>query len=403
MEDHNAGVQSQNMTIQSGKPELTNKDSRLVGVSSAGIRAIMYQLTSLYLRTPPAKLFRPTRVDYMAVTRLYVHGSLKDQKNRPWSLYKNSSLATLITAIKKFGWRFIPESVLPPLIANSATGIVLYTSYLMSLQYFNDDKKNFLQNPSPFDTLRAGFVAGTFQSLAAAPIDAIYARSTANEILKGKHNNLWVFGLAKLKEIGVSGVFAGYGLSFLKESIGFAIYFCAFETIKNQIFSNTKNSFITYKYYRDSLLNGNELSRDDYQLEYEKIHKFRLLKTSYTFMAGIFASFTLHFIQYPINKIQNILFSRLEALDVFNHKDMKSGKSSKIFTVYYNSYMNTLDYILYMKSSSSLSWYEWLYKGFKTHALSTIPSTTIGLLTLEVLRNRLASEADDFFTDERFE
>lgn len=352
----------------------------------------MYQVTSLYLRTPPAKLFRPTRVDYMAISRIFVHGQDAQKKYARYNFYRDSSLGVLISAVRKFGWRFIPERVLPPLLANSATGFVLYTSYLASLQHFNGYKTNFLENPSPWDTLRAGFVAGTFQSIAAAPIDAIYSRSTASELLKGEHQSLWKFGVNKLREIGFSGVFAGYGLSFVKESFSFALYFSTFETIKNQVYRMTRDSLIGYYFYKERIVTMNfQLDQDEFVKQCKEEKRFRVLRTTFIFIAGITASLCLHLVQYPISKIQNIHLQRLEAFDYFN--TMKS--SSRLMTIYYNTYIDTMEHILFIQLNSKLSWSQWLYKGFGRHALSSIPSTTLGLVVLEALRTKLADEIGD--------
>ena len=95
--------------------------------------------------------------------------------------------------------------------------------------------------------MRAGFVAGTVQSLAAAPVDAIYTRLTVLEMLEGNHDNLWKFGFNKLKEIGLIGVFAGYGFSLIKESFGFAFYFSTFEIVKTQGYNLTYRLIMYYK------------------------------------------------------------------------------------------------------------------------------------------------------------
>ena len=100
---------------------------------------------------------------------------------------------------------------------------------------------------APIDTWRAGFVAGAVQSLAAAPVDAIYTRLTVAEMLEGSHENLWVFGFNKLREIGLIGVFAGYGFSLVKESFGFAFYFLTFEIIKTQGYNLTYKLINYYK------------------------------------------------------------------------------------------------------------------------------------------------------------
>ena len=54
---------------------------------------------------------------------------------------------------------------------------------------------------APIDTWRAGFVAGAVQSLAAAPVDAIYTRLTVAEMLEGSHENLWVLDLINYEKL----------------------------------------------------------------------------------------------------------------------------------------------------------------------------------------------------------
>lgn len=288
----------------------------------------------------------------MAITRIFVE---PNPNNKYW---KNSSLGILVQAIKKYGWNFIPEKVLPPLFANSLTGVVLYTSYLSALDH---------ENVTVWNTFKAGWIAGSCQSLVAAPIDAIYLRSSTNEILNGKHNNLWQFSWMKLKQIGFIGVFAGFGLSLVKESIGFAFYFSIFESIKNQGFQLTKDLILSY----DNLFKRKEN------------HDFKFLKTIYIFVGGITASFTLLSLQYPISKFQNLHYSRLEAFDLFN-------KNKNWFRLYYHSYLDSFDHLIFIRKNSKLSWFNYLYKGFKLQLLNSLPGMVGGLITLEILRTNLA-------------
>lgn len=297
--------------------------------------------------------------------------------------------------IKRYGWRFFPDRVLPPLIANSATGMVLYTSYLVSLQNLNDQRRDVLVEPRVWDTFRAGFFAGGMQSLAAAPIDAIYARSSANELLSGENENLWKFAVKKLRDIGFSGVFAGYGLSFLKESIGFSVYFCTFETLKNQGFAFTRNRMLEYRYYKKLMFDRDfHMSKEEYmRREVKESSKFRLLKTSFVFFGGITATLSLLSLQYPITKFQNIHYSRLEAYDIFNSaraiapNDRQARKL--LFKRYYNTYLDSFDHLMFIQSKSKLSWFDWMYKGFRRHLLSSVPGMVGGLVALEVLRSNL--------------
>ena len=41
----------------------------------------------------------------------------------------------VINVVRKQGWKFIPDQILPPLIANS-TGVILYATYLTTLDYY---------------------------------------------------------------------------------------------------------------------------------------------------------------------------------------------------------------------------------------------------------------------------
>lgn len=102
-----------------------------VSLSSAGIRALIYQISAIYLRTP-IKLFKPSRFDYMVYVREQANRHF-GLPSKPYKFYTHSSLAMLINVTKREGWRFIPDHLLPPLLANSATGFILYGTYLTTL------------------------------------------------------------------------------------------------------------------------------------------------------------------------------------------------------------------------------------------------------------------------------
>lgn len=50
----------------------------------------------------------------------------------------------------------------------------------------------------------------------AAPLDALQTRADVNEMLEGQHRSIWRYAIHKLHEIGLRGVFAGYGFSLAK-------------------------------------------------------------------------------------------------------------------------------------------------------------------------------------------
>lgn len=313
--------------------------------------------------------------------------------SKPYRFHTHSSFALLINVIKREGWRFIPENILPPLLANSATGIILYGTYLTSLDAFAG-KKRLVYDYSPIDTWRAGFVAGAMQSLAAAPLDAIYSRLSTAEMISGKHENLWKYGFLKLREIGLSGIFAGYLFSLVKESFGFAFYFCTFELIKNRGYNLTyrvmnKAHELKSHFWRIVTFSWSTPAKPP------PTKTTKILKSTFILLAGASAAFSLLAVQYPLTKIQKIHFHRLEALDIYNSATNPSRKKP-FFKVYYNSYLDTYNQVLKNKRKANTTWFSLAYKGFARNALTTIPATSVGLLIFEIMRTRLAESIEPY-------
>lgn len=367
-----------------------------VSLSTAGMRAVVAQIQALYLRTP-IKLFRPSRFDYLVYVR-----ELADKhtniRSKPYRFHTHSTLGMLVNVVKKEGWRFIPDQMLPPLLANSATGVILYGSYLTALDRFSGKdsaKKHQDFYYSPVDTWRAGFVAGAMQSLAAAPVDAIYTRLTTAELISGEHQNLWRYGWSKLAEVGVAGVFAGYGFLLIKESIGFAFYFSTFELIKTRGYNLTYRTIAAYRRLKISLSKffsfgkGALPETDARLLRQEQNRLTKILKSTFILLAGASAAFLLLAVQYPITKVQKIHLARLETLDIY-----LSAKRLRPRHVYYRSYIDTYHQVLKMKAKANTTWLDLAYKGFVRNALTSIPATSVGLLVFEIMRTRLAENLD---------
>lgn len=392
---------------RSSDDEFVRRDkasNQKVSLSTAGIRAVLYQLQALYMRTP-VKLFRPSRFDYMVYVRELAnkHDNIH---SKPYKFRTHSTLGMLHSVIKKEGWKFIPDQVLPPFIANSATGIILYGSYLTALDYFdknrdqlNLNRKDYYYPPS--DTWRAGFVAGAMQSLAAAPVDAIFTRLSMAEVMSGKHQNLWVFGWEKLKEVGFIGVFAGYGFSLIKESLGFAFYFSTFEIVKTRGYSLTYRVISSYRRFKQKLrdkfsfihMSSKNQETDAQLLRFEQNRLMKILKSSFILLAGASAAFSLLAVQYPISKVQKIHLHRLEALDIYSATMHKQQR--RFFKIYYNSYVDTFQHCIAIKRKSKQTWFKLAYKGFARNALTTIPATSVGLLVFEIMRTRLSDNIDE--------
>lgn len=404
----NENPQYQSISNDLSAPPLFDQktSNNAVSISSAGVRALFLQLQTLYLRTP-VKLFRPSRFDYMVYVREQV--SLKsDILSKPYRFHTHSGLALLTRAVRDNGWKFIPDHILPPLIANSATGLILYTTYLNTLDVF-DSRRH--KNDAPhsrnhkvyatWDTWRAGFIAGAVQSFVAAPLDAIYSRLTLSDRLEGKHTAWWNYVAYKLKQIGVVGVFAGFGFSLIKESVGFAFYFSTFELVKTRGYNTTYNvisqyrklrayirSFFGYSDMLDMLVNPEIISLEQKRLT-------RILKSSFILIAGASAALSLLAVQYPLSKVQQIHFGRLELLDQLNLASTSTNLNSLLGRFYPHSYIDTYHRVQAIKRRSKLSWTNLAYRGFARNALTMIPSTSVGLLVFEIMRTKLADSLEE--------
>lgn len=168
------------------------------------------------------------------------------QANEAWS-WRMSTPGLLTHAVKTYGWGFIPNQIIPPMVANVGSvssglkadpntifagpliclsvGAVLYTSYLQILgtlhQPSSQSTKRIFPPPPIQATLTAGLAAGAIQSVIAAPLDALQVRFRTSDIVEGRYRTMWHYGYRKLSDIGVRGIFAGWSLSLVKDSVGY--------------------------------------------------------------------------------------------------------------------------------------------------------------------------------------
>lgn len=94
-------------------PQQPNK-APATGVQAAGMRAVAARMVAFYFRAPVKAFFRG-RIDYMGYARAinpYVAANAK------WS-WRMTTPAVLAHAVRTEGWGFIPNQVLPPLMANT--------------------------------------------------------------------------------------------------------------------------------------------------------------------------------------------------------------------------------------------------------------------------------------------
>lgn len=306
-----------------------------------------------------------------------------------------TSPALLAHAIKTYGWGFIPNQVLPPLLANTAVGAVLYTSYLTTLGQLHEPSSRATKRvypPPPLTTaFEAGFLAGTVQSLVAAPLDALQVRFHASEMMQGKYHNMWQYAFSKTRDIGVRGIFAGYSLSFLRDSIGFGAFFAAFEFVKGQCFY----SFVSkvYGFYdKLSLFQKSKIAGQEKTPGRPEIKPHYMLEPTFILLAGAAASIAQSVIQHPITHIQDVHYGRLEWVDAHPHAQPRAAKSSTL-RMYGNAYRKTFkECAVLARKAGGLR--RWLYSGFLMNTLRQVPSTSAGLIVFEVLRRKYAMDEE---------
>ena len=303
-----------------------------------------------------------------------------------------SAPGLLTHAVRTYGWNFIPNHVLPPMLANVGVGAVLYTSYLQILGSLHPASSQSLKRvyppPPPLATLAAGSLAGGIQSIIAAPLDALSVRFRTSDILKKRYKDMWQYSSQKLREIGPRGIFAGWSLNFVKDGVGYGLFFTTFEYIKAQAYYK----FITM-YYGD--LRGDLLS----PLLKPNIHEIGavdIIKPHYaiepTFLglAGIAASFAQQSISHPLSRVQDIHYRSLDFLD---RQARIQQPRREMLRTYYNAYEKTIE-LCAARAVKTGGWRKWLYKGFWWNSIKQVPSTAAGLVIFEMVRKRYGNEAE---------
>ncbi|KAL5336159.1 mitochondrial carrier domain-containing protein [Aspergillus crustosus] len=198
---------------------------------------------------------------------------------------------------------------------------------------------------------------------------------------------MWHYGQHKLKQIGLRGIFAGWSLSFLRDSLGSAVFFACFEYIKSQAYY----SFIT-SYYgslrpkEDTHVQSTQSSDRDVPM----IRPHYGLEPCFLMFAGLVASMAQQTIHYPLVAVQNIHVARLEYLD---HQATLRPSNKQMLQIYYSAYRETYRRCK-RRTARSGGWHKWLYRGFLGNALRQVPSTSAGLVIFELVRRRYANMAD---------
>lgn len=226
------------------------------------------------------------------------------------------------------------------------------------------------------------------RSIVAAPLDALSVRFRTSDVISGRYKTMWQYGQSKLREIGPRGVFAGWSLSLVKDSFGYAAFFATFEYVKAQAYYG----FVA-KYYGD--LQGNLLSpilkpKLDRTGPINIIKPHYAIEPTFLMLAGISASITQQLVQHPLNLVQNIHHKSLAFLDLQAKIDQPKAAMPRS---YYGAYKKTYYKCLVLVRRSG-GWRRWLYRGFLVNTIKQVPSTSAGLVIFELVRRRYGSKAE---------
>lgn len=391
-------------------PRKDSRSNAATAASAAGVRAFTAQAIAFYFRAPVKAFFR-TRVDYLAYVRSVQQQSQVGQGpvSRRVAWLRSTTPGLIAAAVRTEGWRIVPEQILPPLVANVAVGALLYTSYLQILGRLHDESSKSMKRvyppPSPADTFTAGLLAGGFQSFVAAPLDAIQVRyerrgeQNGNGSKTSRPQTMWGFGREKLKEIGARGVFAGWGISFLKDSFGSAVFFSTFEYVKAQGCYN----FIQWYYGSlnedvvDVLVRKRpheKVYHPDAAPQNKTIKPHYAIEPGFLMLAGLAASVAQQCVIYPLSHVQNEHWQHLEELDEKARKLNRKSSRWRMFRAYYRAYQETWVQCNAEAQTTGGLW-RWLYRGFWYNTMRQVPSTSAGLIIFELVRRKYGMGQDE--------
>lgn len=400
-------------------PDRNPRNNAATAASAASVRALSAQVVAFYFRAP-AKAFFRTRVDYLGYARSVHHAQTKrllkavvEDTNasrlnvflrQTWLLLRSTTPGVLTSAIRHQGWSVVPQQILPPLIANVGVGAVLYTTYLHILGRLHEQSaratKRVYPPPPPTATFTAGLIAGGLQSVLAAPLDALQARYDHRDMMpndgSGRPRSMWSFGAEKLREIGLRGVFAGWGLSFAKDGLGSAVFFSTFEYVKAQGYYH----FVMWYYggLADDIVDLLAMKRPSHrhrESDTTVIRPHYALEPMFLLLAGTGASFAQQLLLHPLTHFQVKHWDHLEDIDTKAARLRETPRTEqgprprwRMLRAYYHAYQETWAVCAAEARSEGLGLGRWLYRGFWWNSIRQVPSTSAGLIIFELIRRK---------------
>ncbi|KAG2172039.1 hypothetical protein INT43_001516 [Umbelopsis isabellina] len=378
------------------------KEITSVGSTTALARTLIMQSLWLFYRTP-IKLFRPLRVDYLVMARALMPAH---ETTKRFS-FRYTSIGMISNAVKAQGWKFIPRHLMPPLIANTLVGTVLYTTYIATLPIFHPASHFQLHRtfpPPPFTAVfSAGMLAGAAQCVIATPLDSLKVRFEVADLLEGKHRSMYQYAKATLKELGLSSAYRGFTLTLLRDSLACGLFFATFEWVKQQGYYYFLDEVYGYQIDSSEALSRVDkdwnhsgfISHDDHhedvmedtaaatvsspgELVREKPPL--LLEPIFVVAAGAAAAVAYQTIDHPLSKIHNVFWVAEAQSEYANPKCRETTRKL---------YRETWEQCKIQVRLNGGSWRKYLYQDFSATLLKVAPATSLGFLVFELAKREI--------------
>lgn len=187
-------------------------------------------------------------------------------------------------------------------------------------------------------------------------------------------------------------MFAGWGLSFLRDGVGYGLFFSFFEYMKGQAYY----TFVA-RYYgglQPHLVEKMSSSISSVEAKDRGVPTIKphyALEPCFLMLAGVMASLAQQAVQHPLSVFQNIHYGRLEYLD---RQALLTHSGRQMMRHYYRAYQKTFrqGQKLAMRAGG---WRRLLFSRFMTNSVRQVPSTSAGLLIFELVRRKYGSQADE--------
>jgi hypothetical protein len=223
---------------------------------------------------------------------------------------------------------------------------------------------------------------------------------------------MWAFSAAKLREIGVRGVFSGFGLSFLKDSFGSAVFFSVFEYVKAQGYYNfvrwyygslSGDAVVLLSRKRPGPREGLGIASEEPEMP-TIIRPHYAIEPAFLLLAGMGASVTQQVVLHPLSHVQAEHWERLEGLDAKARKlrrearlppePSNSASRWRMLRAYRDAYRTTWAECMAEAQAAGLTMRQWLYRGFWWNTVRQVPSTSAGLIIFELVRRKYGFGGD---------